>query len=62
MHISIIVDDEVFGIFNVSYTEPQIFDDEDLRLVLALAQRSAPAIKNAYLYGQAQQSAILEEH
>ena len=61
MHVPIIVDDEVFGIFNVSYTEPQAFDDEDLRLVLALAQRGASAIKNAYLYSQAQQAAMLEE-
>jgi signal transduction histidine kinase len=61
MHVPIIVDDEVFGIFNVSYTEPQAFEDEDLRLVLALAQRGASAIKNAYLYSQAQQAAMLEE-
>jgi len=61
MHVPIIVDDQVFGIFNVSYSEPQAFDDEDLRLVLALAQRGASAIKNAYLYSQAQQAAMLEE-
>lgn len=61
MYVPIIVDDQVFGIFNVSYTEPNAFDDEDLRLVLALAQRGASAIKNAYLYSQAQQAAMLEE-
>jgi signal transduction histidine kinase len=61
MHVPIMVDDKVFGIFNVSYIEPQAFNDEDLRLVLALAQRGASAIKNAYLYSQAQQAAMLEE-
>lgn len=61
MHVPIIVDDQVFGIFNVSYTEAQPFDEDDLRLVLALAQRGASAIKNASLYSQAQQAAMLEE-
>ncbi len=61
IHVPIMVDDQVFGIFNVSFTEPNAFDDEDLRLVLALARRGASAIKNAYLYTQAQQAAMLEE-
>ena len=61
MHVPIIVDDAVFGIFNVNYGEPRAFDDEDVRLVLAIAQRAASAIENARLYQQAQQAATLEE-
>ena len=61
MHVPVIVDGQVFGIFNVNSTEPHAFDDEDLRLVLALAQRAASAIENARLYEQAQQAATLEE-
>jgi signal transduction histidine kinase len=61
MHVPIIVDGQVFGIFNVNYSEPHAFDDEDVRLVLAIAQRAASAIENARLYQQAQQAATLEE-
>ena len=61
MHVPIMVDGQVFGIFNVNYSEPHAFDDEDVRLVLAIAQRAASAIENARLYQQAQQAATLEE-
>lgn len=61
IHVPLMVDDEVFGIFNVGYTEPRIFDEDDIRLVVALAQRGAAAIQNARLYRQAQQAATLEE-
>ena len=61
IHVPIVVDGEVFGIFNVAYTAPYAFNGEDLRLVLALAQRAASAIQNARLYEQAQQAATLEE-
>jgi signal transduction histidine kinase len=60
-YVPVIIDDKVFGIFNVNYTEPHAFTDEDLRLILALAQRAASAIQNARLYEQAQQAATLEE-
>ncbi len=61
IHVPIVLDDEVFGVFNVSYGEPFAFGDEDVRLILALAQRAAAAIQNARLYAQAQQAATLEE-
>jgi signal transduction histidine kinase/flagellar basal body-associated protein FliL len=61
MHIPLIVEGQVFGIFNVNYQEPHAFDEEDVRLVLAIAQRAASAIENARLYQQAQQAATLEE-
>ncbi len=61
MHVPIIVEGQVFGIFNVNYQEPHAFGDEDVRLVTAIAQRAASAIENARLYQQAQQAATLEE-
>jgi signal transduction histidine kinase len=61
IHVPILVNGEVFGIFNVNYTEPYAFSEEEQRLVLALAQRAALAIENARLYEQAQQAATLEE-
>ena len=57
IHVPIIVEGQVFGIFNVNYRNPQAFGEEDVRLVLAIAQRAASAIENARLYQQAQQAA-----
>ncbi|MBN1877593.1 MAG: GAF domain-containing sensor histidine kinase [Anaerolineae bacterium] len=61
LHIPIVLEERVFGVFNVNYTVPHHFTNDDLRLFTALAQRTARAIKNAYLYEQAQQAATLEE-
>ena len=61
IHVPIMIEGKVFGIFNVNYTETRAFTEDDLRLVLALAQRAALAIENARLYEQAQQAATLEE-
>ncbi len=61
MHVPITVDGEVFGVFNVNYTTPRTFTEDDRRLILALAQRAALAIENARLYEQAQQAATVEE-
>jgi signal transduction histidine kinase len=61
IHVPIIVEEQVFGIFNVNYREPHAFNEDDVRLVLAIAQRAASAIENARLYQQAQQAATLEE-
>ncbi len=61
VHVPIIVEGQLFGIFNVNYGDPRLFGDEDLRLILSLAQRAARAIENARLYEQAQQAATLEE-
>ncbi|MGC9523216.1 MAG: GAF domain-containing protein [Anaerolineae bacterium] len=61
IHVPVVIDGEVFAIFNVSYSQPRALDDADVRLVVALAQRAASAIQNARLHEQAQQAAILEE-
>ncbi len=61
MHVPIKIGEQVFGVFNVSYTRPRAFNADDRRLFLALAQRAALAIENARLYEQAQQAATLEE-
>ncbi len=61
VHIPITIDGQVYGVFNVNYIEPRAFNEDELRLILALAQRAALAIENARLYEQAQQAATLEE-
>jgi K+-sensing histidine kinase KdpD len=48
--------DEVVGVFNVIFTVRRILSTDDQRLLLALAQRAALAIRNARLYEQAQQA------
>lgn len=50
MLIPIKVGGEVFGVFNVSFTQPHAFGEGDLRLFTSLVQRAADAIENARLF------------
>src|SRR5262249_14872551 len=52
----ITVADEVVGVFNAGFSVPRAFSADDRRMVQALAQRAALAIRNARLYEQAQQA------
>jgi PAS domain S-box-containing protein len=61
MDVPITINSQVFGVFNVSYTRPRVFGDDERRLVVSLAQRAALAIENARFHEQAQQAAALEE-
>jgi GAF domain-containing protein/anti-sigma regulatory factor (Ser/Thr protein kinase) len=61
IHLPIKIEDEVFGVFNVDFTEPHAFGQDELQLFTALAQRAALAIENARLYEQTQQLAVMEE-
>lgn len=49
-HLPIMVADNIFGIFNLSYTDEHDFSESERRIAAALAQRSALAIENARLY------------
>ncbi len=61
MHLPIEIGGQTFGVFNVDYTQPRAFGDDELRLFTALAQRAALAIENAQLYEQAQELAVVKE-
>jgi ligand-binding sensor domain-containing protein/nitrate/nitrite-specific signal transduction histidine kinase len=61
IQVPIKVENEVFGVFSADYTSPRSFKEEELRLLLALAQRAGIAIQNARLYEQSHQLAVLEE-
>jgi GAF domain-containing protein/HAMP domain-containing protein len=65
MHLPIQVDGEIFGIFNVNWTEPHAFGSHEQRIFLALAQRAALAIENARLLDaerrQRQEATLLAE-
>ncbi len=61
MHVPIMVDGEVFGIFSADYVHPHAFGEDEQRLFVSLTQRAALAIENAQLYEQAQELAVVEE-
>lgn len=47
IHLPIQIGDQVFGVFNVSYTQPHAFGEDEQQLFTALAQRAASAIESA---------------
>ena len=59
--VPILVNDEVFGVFSVVYSEPRTFTEDDKRPLESLAQRAAVAVQNAELYERVQRAAALEE-
>jgi signal transduction histidine kinase len=61
MQVPLEIGGEVFGVFSADYLRPRGFKDEEVRLLLALAQRAARAIENAQLYERAQELAALQE-
>ena len=61
IQVPIKVENEVFGVFSADYTSPRSFQEDEIRLLQALAQRAGIAIQNARLYEQSHQLAVLEE-
>lgn len=57
MHLPLQLNGEIFGVFNVSYVRPRVFDEEEQRLFTGLAQRAALAVENARLYHAAEMRA-----
>jgi PAS domain S-box-containing protein len=53
--VPIMLNEQVFGVFNVNCTEPRTFGRDDQRVLAALAQRAALAIQNAQLHEQSEQ-------
>ncbi len=47
IHLPIRIGDQVFGVLNVSYTQPHAFGENEQQLFTALAQRAASAIESA---------------
>ncbi len=61
LHLPIIINDAVIGIFTVGFTSPDSFNADTVRLFSSLAQRAALLVENALLFEQTKQLAILEE-
>ena len=61
IHVPIMLGEEAYGVLSVCYTQPHAFDDDDRRLIEALARRAASAIQSVRLYEHGQEVAAVEE-
>jgi PAS domain S-box-containing protein len=61
MCVPIVASGVVLAVFNVYFTKPHDFGEDERRLFVALAQRAGLAIENARLYEAARGKAALEE-
>jgi len=61
VHLPIIVDNHIVGVFNVGFTNPNIIGDDTTRLFSALTQRASISIANMELFEQTKELAVIEE-
>ena len=61
VHLPIKVDEEIIGIFNVSFTDTNPITTDTVRLFTALVQRAALSAKNMQLFEQTKELAVIEE-
>ncbi len=61
VHLPIIVDHKVVGVFNISFTRPDLLGDDTIRLFSALTHRASISIANMELFEQTKDLAVMEE-
>src|SRR6266496_1877258 len=61
VHLPIVVDNKVVGVFNVSFTRPSLIGDDTTRLFSALTHRASISIANMELFEQTKDLAVMEE-
>ena len=61
VHLPIVVDHKVVGVFNVGFTRPNLIGDDTTRLFSALAHRASISIANMELFEQTKDLAVMEE-
>ncbi len=61
VHLPIIVDQKVVGVFNVGFTTPNLIGDDTTRLFSALTHRASISIANMELFEQTKDLAVMEE-
>ena len=61
VHLPIVVDHKVVGVFNVGFTRPNLMGDDALRLFSALTHRASISIANMELFEQTKDLAVMEE-
>lgn len=61
IHLPIMVDDKIVGVFNVGFTTPNLIGDDTTRLFSALTHRASISIANMELFEQTKDLAVMEE-
>ena len=61
VHLPIIVDHRVIGVFNIGFTRPNLIGDDTTRLFSALTHRASISIANMELFEQTKDLAVMEE-
>ncbi len=61
IHLPIVVDHRVIGVFNIGFTRPNLIGDDTTRLFSALANRASISIANMELFEQTKDLAVMEE-
>ena len=61
VHLPIVVDHKVVGVFNVGFTTPNLMGDDTMRLFSALTHRASISIANMELFEQTKDLAVMEE-
>ncbi len=61
VHLPITVDEQIIGVFNVSFTRPKAIMEDTVRLFTALVQRAALSIENMQLFEKTKELAVVEE-
>jgi signal transduction histidine kinase len=61
VHLPIVVDHKVIGVFNIGFTRPNLIGDDTTRLFSALAHRASISIANMELFEQTKDLAVMEE-
>jgi ligand-binding sensor domain-containing protein/signal transduction histidine kinase len=61
VHLPIIVDQKIVGVFNIGFTRPSLISDDAARLFSALTHRASISIANMQLFEQTKDLAVMEE-
>ncbi|RIK31895.1 MAG: hypothetical protein DCC56_06865 [Anaerolineae bacterium] len=61
VHLPIVVDNKIVGVFNIGFTKPNLIGDDTTRLFSALTQRASLSIANMELFEQTKDLAVMEE-
>jgi ligand-binding sensor domain-containing protein/signal transduction histidine kinase len=61
IHIPIIADNKIIGVFNIGFTKPNLIGDDITRLFSALTHRASISIANMELFEQTKDLAVMEE-
>lgn len=61
VHLPIVVDQKVVGVFNIGFTRPDFIAEDSVRLFSALVNRASISIANMELFEQTKDLAVMEE-